>query len=89
METLPQYGNNQNGEKVNELQKELLDTSLLKCRDVLGEAFRIAKQNRDVEALVIISDRWARLAAEIKGIDKGSNFMLGFTHNLEKDDEDE
>lgn len=90
MESLPQYGNNQNGRKMNELHKELIDVSLIKCRDVLSEAQKIARQNRDVEALVIISDRWAKLAAEIKTIDKGGSFMLGFTSNQEQEEfEDE
>lgn len=60
------------------LEQETLDKSIKKTIKVLKKAEKIATQHRDIEALVVISDRWANLAQKLKDFDKPRPLMLGF-----------
>lgn len=84
---LAQYGNNQNGREMKENYKEMMDQSLDECVIALKTAKKIAKQNRDVEALIVIAEHWAGLAGRLKDIDKRGPIMLGFTSGTEEQDD--
>jgi hypothetical protein len=73
---------------MNDFHKEVMDLSIEQCVDSLRIAKGLAKQNRDVEALVLIAERWAVLAGRMKDIDKKGSVMLGFSPT-EEEDEDE
>ena len=74
---------------MSEFNRELIQESLLQSKNSLFEANRIAKMNRDLEALIAISDRWVTLAGKIKALDSNGKFMLGFNSTVEEEDEDE
>ena len=63
-----------------------MNQSIQYCADSLRLAKQLAKQNRDVEALIIIAERYATFAGKLKDIDKGGNFMLGFNTTVEEED---
>ena len=46
--------------------------------EALATAQKLATENRDVEALVVISERWALFGQKIKDIDKGIKSVIGF-----------
>lgn len=46
--------------------------------EALATAQKLATENRDIEALVVISERWALFGQKIKDIDKGIKSMIGF-----------
>jgi hypothetical protein len=71
---------------MNEFYKEIMNQSIQYCADSLRLAKQLAKQNRDVEALIIIAERYATFAGKLKDIDKGGNFMLGFNTIVEEED---
>jgi len=71
---------------MNEFYKEIMNQSIQYCADSLRLAKQLAKQNRDVEALIIIAERYATFAGKLKDIDKGGNFMLGFNTTVEEED---
>lgn len=60
------------------LEQETFNKSIKKTIKILKKAEKIAEQHRDIEALVVISDRWAGLAQKIKDFDKPKPIMLGF-----------
>jgi hypothetical protein len=60
------------------LEQETLNKSIKKTIKILKKAENIAVQHRDIEALVIIADRWVGLAQRIKDFDKPKPIMLGF-----------
>ena len=74
---------------MNDFNRQLMQESLLQSKHALFEANRIAKMNRDLEALIAISDRWTILAGRIKELDSNSKVMLGFTSNLDEHGEDD
>ena len=74
---------------MSEFNREFIQESLLQSKNSLFEANRIAKMNRDLEALIAISDRWVTLAGKIKALDSNGKFMLGFNSTVEEEDEDE
>lgn len=65
-----------------------MQESLLQSKNALFEANRIAKFNKDLEALIAISDRWTVLAGRIKELDSNSRVMLGFTSSIDEQEED-
>lgn len=70
-----------------EFEKELIERSFNQTARILNKAEEIAEQHRDIEALVVISDRWASLAQKVKDIDKSQPVMLGFVPSEEGKDE--
>lgn len=78
-ENLLPCGNNQIGDNVSKkLEQETLEKSIKKTIKILNKAEKIASQHRDIEALVVISDRWIGLAQRLKDFDKPKPIMLGF-----------
>jgi hypothetical protein len=73
---------------MNEFNKQLIQESLLQSKHALFEANRIAKMNRDLEALIAISDRWTVLAGRVKELDSNGKYMVGFTSSVDEQGDD-
>lgn len=71
---------------MNEFHKDTMNQSIQQCADSLRLAKQLAKQNRDVEALIIIAERYAAFAGTLKDIDKGGSFMLGFNPTVDEEE---
>lgn len=54
--------------------------------EALTEAYRIAKFNRDLDAIVAISDRWSMLGRILEK-EKDVKLPMGFTREVEDKDE--
>jgi hypothetical protein len=78
MENSPQYGSNQSGNMKNKkiIQKVIKN---------LEQAEKLALENRDVESLVIISDRWYSLIDNINHNDS-NKLNIGFVSQEKNDD---
>lgn len=70
-------------------KEELIDKSLLKTQRALKKAQEVAEYNKDIEALVIIAERWLQFTAHVKALDKPAPQMLGFTPTMMEEEEDE
>lgn len=44
--------------------------------------------NRDLEALIAISDRWTVLAGRVKELDSNGKYMVGFTSTVDEQGDD-
>ena len=66
-----------------------MQESLLQSKNALFEANRIAKMNRDLEALIAISDRWTVLAGRVKELDGNGKYMVGFTSTIDHEQQEE
>ena len=81
----------------NEKKESLSEKAFENTIEALATAQKLATENRDVEALVVISERWALFGQKIKDIDKGIKSVIGFhredfeieTFNQEEELEDE
>jgi hypothetical protein len=62
----------------NKIEQDAFNKSIKQTIKILKKAEKIAEQHRDIEALVVISDRWTNLAQKIKDFDKPKPIMLGF-----------
>lgn len=90
MENSLLYGSNQNGRNMKKNKKEdLVLNSLKKSSRALKKAQEVAEYNKDIEALIVISERWMNLSQLIKSLDKPKQQMLGFTSMTEEEDIDE
>lgn len=89
MESLLPYGNNQNGRIMKkQVREELILKSFQKSHKALKKAQEVAEYNNDIEALVIIAERWLQFSQQLKSLDKTQHQMLGFTSvPMEEDDE--
>jgi len=88
MENLLQYGNNQNGRAMKKQEREeMILKSFKKSHKALKKAQEVAEYNHDIEALVVISERWMQLMQHLKALDKPQQQMLGFTTTQEDFDE--
>jgi hypothetical protein len=81
----------------NDKKESLSEKAFENTVEALATAQKLATENRDVEALVVISERWALFGQKIKDIDKGIKSVIGFhkedfeleSFNKEEDAEDE
>ena len=88
MASLLPFGNNQNGRIMKKSQKdEIVLETFKKGTKALKKAQKIAEFNRDVEALVVISERWLTFMQLAESLDKPRQQMVGFT-TLQEMDED-
>jgi predicted nucleic-acid-binding protein len=76
---------------MNKEQKEILSAEAIdKSVEALDRAHQLAVENRDIEALVVISERWATFGQKIKSFDKNIKGMIGFyTEDEEEESENE
>lgn len=67
-------------------KKEMLsEKAFEQTVEALQTAQKLATENRDVEALVVISERWAAFGQKIKDIDKHIKSMIGFVSELDEE----
>lgn len=79
MEIFLLFGSNQIGKDMNKDKKDSLSEKAFENTiEALATAQKLATENRDVEALVVISERWALFGQKIKDIDKGIKSVIGF-----------
>lgn len=62
------------------------DAAFLNSAEALKEAYRLAKFNRDLDALVAISDRWSMLG---RVLEKEEDIKLPMGFSVEKEVSDE
>lgn len=62
------------------------DAAFLNSAEALKEAYRLAKFNRDLDALVAISDRWSMLG---RVLEKEEDIKLPMGFSVEKEESDE
>lgn len=80
MGSLLQYGSSQNGRDMRKQDREeLILKSFKKTEKALKIAQQVAEYNKDIEALVIISERWMQLVQHLKSFDKTNQHVLGFS----------
>lgn len=86
-----QFGNNQIGKQMNKEEKQKISKEAMeKSMEALDTAHKLATENRDIEALVVIAERWATFSHKVKSIDKNIKGMIGFyTDDEEEEKEDE
>lgn len=70
-----------NNNKKDELSAQAFENTVV----ALEAAQKLAIENRDVEALVVISERWANFGQKIKDIDKQIKSMIGFVSEVEEE----
>lgn len=77
--------------RLEKTENNALQSSIFNTVSSLAKAQEIAVQRQDIEALIVISERWMMAAEKIKGLDSGKPLMLGFTseemHESEQPDE--
>lgn len=85
------FGNNQIGRLMDKEHKAVLSkTAIDKSVEALDKAQQLAVENRDIEALVVIAERWATFGHKIKSFDKNIKSMVGFyTEDEEQESENE
>ena len=72
------------------IEKNAIHASIINAVKALDQAQKFAVETRDIESLVVISDRWMNTAYKIKGLDKSNSQMIGFiTEEFEEHREDE
>lgn len=72
--------------KFKNLEDSVVSTSLQSVVASLSEAQKIATQRTDMEALIVIAERWFLIAEKLKGLDGSKPIMLGFTSNMPEED---
>lgn len=65
--------------KTEKIEETALQSSLYNIMSSLSKAQEIATQRQDIEALIVISERWMLAAEKIKRLDSNKSVMLGFT----------
>lgn len=82
-----QYGKqkNLNSKKNNKLKSSNEDFILLECFDSLKKAKKIAKQTQNVEAYLMISDRWVNIYSVLSSGESPKYDSIGFTANIDQE----
>lgn len=60
------------------------DVAYLQSAKILKEAFKVARFNRDVEAMMLISDRWTQIARILEIETENGKMPIGFAMNSEE-----
>jgi hypothetical protein len=75
---------------MNKQEKEILSNQALeKSVEALDKAHKFAEENRDIEALVVIAERWATFGNKVRNFDKNIKGMIGFYTDDEDKEESE
>jgi hypothetical protein len=61
------------------------DAAFLESAKALKAAYKIAKHNRDLEAILLISDRWSAMGRMLESEDD-IRIPMGFTGNNDRND---
>ena len=75
--------------KMEKIERYAIQSSITNTLACLNEAQRIATKREDVEALIVTAERWITVAEKIKRIDSNRQVMLGFTSELEEQEEEQ
>ena len=62
----------------NKFDNHIVHESIRRTVKSLKKAHKIASNNRDIEALILISERWMALMQRVDELDKYPQKMIGF-----------
>ena len=60
------------------IEKNAIHSAIVNTVKALSDAQKFAVEQRDIESLVVIADRWMNAAYKVKGLDKSGGQMIGF-----------
>lgn len=69
------------------IERNAIQSAIVNTVKALDKAQKFAEENRDIESLVVISDRWMNTAYKIKGLDKNSSQVIGFIQEFDEEDQ--
>ena len=71
---------------MNNYEKKVVRSSIMNSFNAINDANILAKKRDDIEALIVISDRWIALAEKVRSLDMGGAHKLGFIIEEEGDE---